>query len=224
MAKILFTAFLADARGKLAGTVFSKNRSGAYTRTKVTPVNARTSYQMAVRQRLGSFSATWRGLTPEQRSLWNAAVANYPRTDQFGKTVQQTGAQLFIGLNSNLDNVGSTPIVTPPLPLEMPTISVDANYTGGVFNLSIDGTVPSSFSLVIKATTALSAGRNFVGNDLRQIAVYTAPFASPLVITSDYVNKFGAAPVGSLVGLQVYLISSTTGQAGVPLAINVIVS
>ena len=42
MAKILTTAIVADIRNKLNGSVFSKNRYGAYVRTKVTPVNPQT--------------------------------------------------------------------------------------------------------------------------------------------------------------------------------------
>lgn len=45
MAKIKFGMMMTDARGKLGGQVFSKNRSGSYVRTKVTPVNPQTTTQ-----------------------------------------------------------------------------------------------------------------------------------------------------------------------------------
>ncbi len=66
MAKIKMTAIVADIRNKLNGTVFAKNRGGAYMRTKVTPVNRQTSDQSTVRNRLGSFAQGFRGLTQDQ--------------------------------------------------------------------------------------------------------------------------------------------------------------
>src|SRR3546814_3353017 len=49
ISKVKFGALMTDARGKLGGHVFSKNRAGSYLRTKVTPVNQQTSYQTSVR-------------------------------------------------------------------------------------------------------------------------------------------------------------------------------
>jgi hypothetical protein len=54
MAKIKFGMMMTDARGKLGGHVFSKNRSGAYVRTKVTPVNGQTTAQTGVRAIFGA--------------------------------------------------------------------------------------------------------------------------------------------------------------------------
>ena len=77
MAKIKFGMMMTDARGKLGGQVFSKNRSGAYVRTKVTPVNPRTAAQPLSRSILGTLSASWSGLTEVQRRSWNAAVDDW---------------------------------------------------------------------------------------------------------------------------------------------------
>ena len=52
MAKILMTAIVADIRNKLNGSVFSKNRYGAYVRTKVTPVNPQSTAQQNTRNNL----------------------------------------------------------------------------------------------------------------------------------------------------------------------------
>jgi len=99
MAKVKFTAFMADARGKLNGTVFSKNRGGSYVRTKVTPSNPQTSFQSAVRQRLSSLSASFRALSASQILAWNNAVGDFLSTNIFGDTVTPSGLQLFVKLN-----------------------------------------------------------------------------------------------------------------------------
>jgi len=46
--KMKFGAIVVDGRGKIGGHVASKNRGGAYLRTKVTPSNPQTGYQAAV--------------------------------------------------------------------------------------------------------------------------------------------------------------------------------
>ena len=42
--RVQYTALMADARGKLAGTV-GKNKGGNYLRTKAIPINPKTTYQ-----------------------------------------------------------------------------------------------------------------------------------------------------------------------------------
>ena len=63
MAKIKLSAIVSEMRGKLNGSVFSKNRGGAYIRTKVTPVNPQSLAQGLVRATLTNLSQAWRGLT-----------------------------------------------------------------------------------------------------------------------------------------------------------------
>src|SRR5690606_26146133 len=100
MAKIKFGMMMTDARGKLGGQVFSKNRGGSYIRTKVTPSNPRSSFQQAIRTLLSGFSQAWSSLTANQRSAWNGAVSNWSKTDIFGDIKNPTGKNLFVRLNT----------------------------------------------------------------------------------------------------------------------------
>ena len=47
--KAKFGSFIVDGRGKVNGHVISKNRAGSYIRTKVTPVNPRSTAQLTQR-------------------------------------------------------------------------------------------------------------------------------------------------------------------------------
>lgn len=220
MAKILFTAVVADMRNKLAGTVFSKNKAGAYARTKVSPVNRRTADQTIVRQRLGTLSQGWRGLSSEQRSAWSSASANFPKKDQFGNTYFLTGAQLYVGLNTNLATAAQSGITTPLAPVEIPeytieTVTADASTPNLLITMS--GAVPAGCTLIVQATQQVSAGRTFVSNLFRQINVIpagTAMAARDFII--GYTAKFGALAAGNVIGIRCYLISDESGQAGVP--------
>ena len=103
--KIKFGALVVAGRGKIGGHVASRNRAGAYLRTKVTPVNPATVYQVAVRNRLAGISTDWRGLTAAQRTAWNAAVSDYAKTDIFGDIRNPSGFNLHQKLNNNLVNI-----------------------------------------------------------------------------------------------------------------------
>lgn len=92
--KTKFGAIIVDGRGKIGGHVASKNRGGAYLRTKVTPANAQTSAQNQVRNLFTSLTQGWRGLTQAQRDAWNAAVLDYSRTDIFGDIRNPSGINL----------------------------------------------------------------------------------------------------------------------------------
>lgn len=227
MAKLLFTAFLADARNKLNGSVFSKNRYGNYVRNKTTPVNPQTSYQQAQRQLLGSLSAGWRGLTQAQRDTWAAAVPAFQRTDVFGKSQNLSPNVLYVSLNKNLINAGETALDTAPAAGAVPTIAIsDLTATSGAtpaLSFTIDpDTVPTGYVLFVKATGNISAGKQYVKNLLRWIGLGTATTGT-VDILSEWQDRFGSLIAGDRVSVEVYLVSTTTGQAGVPVSASAIV-
>lgn len=227
MAKIQFTAFLADARNKLNGNVFSKNRYGSYVRNKVTPVNPRTTYQQNQRQMLGNLSSSWRGLTEAQRQAWRTATQNFPQKDIFGQTKFLAGNVLFIALNKNLLNASQSTINDPPAPVAIPELIV-SNLAAAAGTPSVEfditpATIPAGFSLFVKATGNVGPGRVFVKNLLRFIGVGTAT-GGTVDITTDWQSRFGTLVEGQRVTVQAFLVSNTTGQAGVPSETTAIVA
>jgi len=225
MAKVKFTAFMADARGKLNGTVFSKNRGGAYTRTKVTPSNPQTSFQTVVRQRLAAFSAGFRALTAAQILAWNNAVSDFLGTNVFGDTVTPTGLQLYVKLNSNLAAIGVAPIANPPSPTALsPLTATIASLTAAAFTASL-GSITTDEQYVIEATSPVSPGRLFLKNEFRVITTVAGTGAAIPAqnIFAAYSAKFGAPVVGQRVGLRVKVIHETTGQSGIYVSDNEIV-
>jgi len=57
--KIKFGAIVVAGSGKIGGHVASKNRGGAYLRTKVTPTNPNSPAQAGARALLASLSTGW---------------------------------------------------------------------------------------------------------------------------------------------------------------------
>lgn len=103
--------------GKDGGTVYSRNRFGAYTRTKVIPVNPNTPAQAQARGRLAAGSTAWLNLTAAQRSDWEVYASNTTFTDVFGNPYNLTGRQAFIRTYAFIARVGGT------LPTDRPSDS-----------------------------------------------------------------------------------------------------
>jgi hypothetical protein len=134
MAKILHGAGVGDARGSVGGVTFSKSRNGAILRTKVSPVQPRSSSVLTIRAQFASLSTRWANtLTDVQRLGWSAlaAVTNY--SNVFGNTYHPTGLQLYLGCNRNLDVVSVAHIDDPPANLDV----------GGLVTLSANAAAPS---------------------------------------------------------------------------------
>jgi hypothetical protein len=228
MAKVLFTAVVADMRNKLNGSVFSKNRYGGYVRTKVTPVNPQTTAQANVRNRLATNSQAWRGLTEAERQSWIDAAPSFPMIDIFGNSKILSGSALYVKLNNNLVNISVTPIATAPAPTAIPSFILGTLTSAeGVPALSVTWTAPdltATQKVVFQATPNVGAGISFVKNKFRQIAVVAGSSSSPTDLLTAYQAVFGDPIATQKIFVRAFVIDTVTGQAGIPSQAVAIVS
>lgn len=226
--KIKLGSNIADARGKLNGHVFSKNRYGNYVRNKVTPVNPSTAYQTAVRNRLASVSSAWAAQSAADRAAWNAAVSNWGRTNIFGDLINPSGKTLFVKLNTELLGVGAEIIPQPPIPAEVPTMatySLAAAAGAGTLTLTYTPAIPAAFRVKVYATPGVSAGVSFVKSEYRLIKIAAAADASPLALKVPYEARFGSIPAeGQKIFVKLVFVNYSTGQAGIALTMSCIVA
>lgn len=223
MAKIKFGMMMTDARGKLGGQVFSKNRSGAYIRTKVTPVNPQTVAQSAVRSNLGTLSSMWSGLSAAAIAGFNSAVEDWQTTDIFGDLKKPTGKNLFVKLNLNLLNNGQVPIQAVPEKIEMPNLSeFEVVKAVGLNTINISG-LPNVIDGVyqVEATPILPNGVSFVKNRLRVISTVSASSSFPIDISSQWISKYGAIEDNANVSFRIRYIG-VNGQASTPIIVRMV--
>ncbi len=224
--KMKFGAIVVDGRGKIGGHVASKNRGGAYLRTKVTPANAKTTFQQGVRAIFTQLSQGWRSLTQAQRDAWNAAVSGFSRTNIFGDLINPSGINLYQRLNNNLLSIGEALITTPPLPSEVGAcvLSAASNAIGAAtMDLTFAPTVPANTIVKIMATQPLSPGKSFVKNEFRQIGTMPTAETSPFDVKALYLAKFGSqGEIGQKIVFKLLPINSVTGQAGAESSAEVI--
>lgn len=226
--KAKFGAIVVAGSGKIGGHVASKNKAGAYFRTKVTPSNPRTSFQTAVRDRLASLSQGWRALTEAQRKAWNGAVDSFKKTNVFGDLKTPSGFNLYQRLNNNIITVGGTAITDPPLPQSVATIS-NAVLTGAsgtpALSLAFDIEAGDDAGYKVFATAPASAGRKNLNNQFRLITQGATDPTSPLNLLSAYVAKFGSVgEVGQKIEVKIVACGSTTGIEAVPVTASVILA
>ena len=206
--KLKFGAIVTDGRGKIGGHVASKNRAGAYLRTKVTPSNPNTVAQAQARGILASLSQGWGQLTDSQRQGWNDAVKEWGTTDIFGDIKNPSGINLFVKLNSNLLSIGHPSLSDVPAKSEVPAVIVlDASYKIATDNLSItfNSALADGYIALVRATPTLSAGVSFVKSQFRVIG-YENVVADNLGLVGDYSAKFGNPSVGANIYVSVQFV------------------
>lgn len=219
------SALISDARNKLGGDVFARNRAGLYVRVKVKPKNPKSTIQQANRAVFSTFTKGWRSLTAAQIAGWNNLAANSTLTDTLGNSFQPSGLQLYIGLNRNLAGVGFASIADAPAQKPaFPTIFASASHVyvrsgAWAYAVFILNTPATLFESGIQGylTHRLSNGVSFVGASLyRSIG--------PAAAWGTYYATFGIdsrwpSPVpapGQQVGIRCRLVDAATGYASMP--------
>lgn len=227
MSKIKWGAIVVDGRGKLGGHVFTKTKSGATMRTKVTPVNPKTSAQAAARSRLGGNSQAWKELSEAQRLGWNALASETSKTNIFGDQYFPSGKNLFTSVNNNLVMTGNSSISNTPTFSELPFIvdmSVIVNTVAKTIflNINLDGSV-TDMALVIEATQPSSPGKfNFDGS-YRQIAINVdGEPPADTALWAAYVAKFGLPVAGRKISFRAYFVSTSAGNASPRFSVSAI--
>ena len=208
--KLKFGAIVTDGRGKIGGHVASKNRAGAYLRTKVTPSNPNTVAQVQARSVLSSISQMWQTLTESQRSGWNDAVKEWGTTDIFGDIKNPSGINLFVKLNANLMSVGYPTLLDVPAKKEVPlTILIDGalSLATGTLKIYFNNILADGYMSLVRATPSLSAGVSFVKSQFRVIG-YSAVTNDMADLLDAYIAKFGTPSVGANIYISVQFVLS----------------
>jgi hypothetical protein len=223
MAKIQFGAVATDARGKIAGIVYSKNKAGGYVRAKVSPSQTESERRTFVRSLFSVNSQEWStGLTIAQVNAWNEFARAHLVTDVFGQAHALSGAQMYQRLNSVIAQAGGTVIDDPPDDLSITALlTMTPTITAGapdVVSIAFTPTPPeASHKIAVYATKPLNAGRTFAKGDKRFLFLSAAAAASPAVCSAAYLAKFGALTAGKKVGIWIQKINVLTGAQTLPL-------
>lgn len=230
--KVKWGALMVDGRGKIGGHVASKNRSGAYLRTKVTPVNTFTERRQFVRAIFGQVSRQWGGLDRTQQQSFNERVSDYMRSDIFGDSREMTGKNLHQALNSNLINVGLPVLETLGAKARLGqihelTTTLAVSPTALVVSFDAVGLFEPTGGLIVRACQGYTNALKPAKNQFKQL--FSAPIADPsdnsinALFQDAYTSVFGLPSAGEKIDIEFVLVS-TTGEASVPFVTTAIVT
>ena len=117
MSIVVFGPLVTGARGTIAGTIFSANKSGPYARGWNRGPNPRSIGQAGQRGRTSGMAKTWRGLTQLQRDAWDtwAALPAQEKFNSLGESYFPSGFNWYVAINTRLLYVGRGSRTAPPV-------------------------------------------------------------------------------------------------------------
>lgn len=226
--KAKFGAIVVDGRGKVGGHVFSKNKGGAYMRTKVTPANPQSNVQQSTRASLTRFSQGFRALTAIQIAAWNNAVESFKSTNIFGDIKNPSGINLYVRLNTLLVQSGNAAITTPPLPTAvsaLTSLSATADVSDDAVLIAFAPTpIPAGHTLMIYASKQASPGVSAFKGKQTFIQHFPATTATGVDIKTAYEAKYGSLVAGQKISFEAFMINNATGLKGTPLTCTCVVT
>lgn len=206
---------IAAASGSVGGTVFSRNRYGAYTRFRAVPVTATSTAATNAKNYMTAASQAWRGLTDAQRLQWSTWAAANPIIDNLGQQQILQGNSAYVSLNARLLRAGVAQISVPPAvaaPAALNSMSIVADIGAGGCSVTFTPT-PTGANVGLFGYFAVvnSAGVNFIKN-LRKLCTITAGAqVTGYDFQADVEARFGTLAVGQYVIAEIATIDRTTG-------------
>lgn len=203
MANIMLGPGVTDIRGKVAGSVFSRNKAGNYVRSNKKPVNPRSTRQSLRRANMAWLTKYWSSeLTEQQRADWRAYAAGTGWTNKLGQAIEINGLAAFLRLNALEMLYKAAPHAAAPLAMghaggvtftfaaESDTTKIQFDEPGGAWDKDTD-----DHHLYIFQGLPTEPGRISIPKGFRLMAdVYgdlAAPLVFPLEVASAYTMTEG---------------------------------
>lgn len=221
MAKFTPGPTVAAVSGSVGGTVFSRNRYGAYMRFRAIPTVSTTEYALAAKSRLQTVSSAWQSRTAAEKLSWRVWAEQNPVQDALGFTQIVTGHVAYVGLNTRLALIGGVAITIPPItpsPIMTTDLTLTTDIGPGNFTINFLPTpLGAAEKLYAYACLQDSIGVNYVENYLRYIGVSAAAQGNPFDFQGIFQARFGPPVVGQIVHVKVSVIDTLSGQISAPM-------
>jgi len=241
MSKIKVSALLETISGKVGTMNFSSWKGKPYVKTLAPKIgNPRTAAQMNMRAKLGSLLALWRGLSDDQRALWEEYAQGLAVTQDQSSVVTgssslmkdigsiEGGCNAFIGTNMAMYSIAAGYVAVPPTGELLPLLGITAiAYTSHTLAFTL--TPASSHLTDMKAQVWLQrmvrGGHPYVYT--ASIPVWVTPSVVPVDVEITEIRAGWGTNIQDVlfsvtdptpVRWQVRLID-TTGRIGTPSAV-----
>jgi hypothetical protein len=218
-------ALAQDVRGSLNGTTFSRNRGGAFVRSKVSPVQPVSRWSGQARSIFKACSQRWSSkLTDAQRSAWNAFAVLHPFVNVFSDSIVLPGVAFYASVNARLAQCGYVYLDDPPLTFVVEdagilTINLTAEGTVLHGSVAVERALVPTEGMIVYMTPPLGPARALQATDLRMVnSANQVCFGSPVDLTPEIAARFPGVGcvVGGRYGVRVVIINTATGAISAP--------
>jgi len=192
------SALVTAASGSIRGCTASRNRSGAYFRGRVVPVNPGSIQQNAVRNNLAALVAAWTStLTQAERDAWSLWADNTPQTDPLGQTYHMTGQNAFIGMNAVRNQGGEATLLVAPAVFSGAVLT-PPNMTAA--DQSLQQLTIAFTNTDVWANSALGGLNIYVGRPQNpSVAFYKGPYQYTATIDGKAVPPLSPLQIASVI-------------------------
>jgi len=199
--------------GSKGNTTFSRNKGGAYARSRATPTNPNTNRQQASRTVFGTQASAWNELTQTQRDQWDGYAETHTVKNALGMDIHISGLSWFVKLNSRLADAGIATQDTPPPTTAMPGLdSLTMTFTDAdTLSMAFGGTISGTGAIQLWQTPPGTHGSSPNKNQARLVGYTgvgpTTPEAmeSPFTMVDTQKSVFFAAVMDSYGQLSAFL-------------------
>lgn len=215
MAIIIPGAMVSQASGRIGGTIFSRNRGGAYVRNGSIPTTVTTPAAQLIKYVTAIVSQAWAGLDAEVQEQWREWATQNPVINRLGQSRTLSGHQAFVQINARLVYAGSEALDSPPIgaapaPFEPGVVT----FEKAPLSLTVAFTpTPAPANVVVQcyAYLANSPGVSYVRNRLALVTTSAAAAVTPLDIAEDVEDRFGTPQAGQTLHLGLRALDMSTG-------------
>lgn len=183
--------------GSIGGTVWSRNRYGAYIRSRSVPVNPNTDRQVAIRNAVRALTIGWQNtLTQVQRDAWETYAGNVVWVNKLGQTVRLTGLNHYIRSNTQSVALGFGQIDTAPIIFNLATAELSLGCTASEATQQVSITFDDTATWATEAGSfqhfflgrPQNAGIAFFGGPYKYVvsAAGIVPAVSPMLASSPW--------------------------------------
>lgn len=195
MALLILGPMVAEARGSIGGTVFSRNRAGHIARQRVKPVNPASERQETIRASIQNLQNAWRSVvTAAQRLAWEHYADGTPLQNRLGGTNRLTGLNMFMRVNVIRLNIGTTYLTdapTTPGSAGFPLIVTDGIAATGFRIASVTPVIAAGDYLQILASGSRPQTRNFFNGPYTQTQYLDSATVFPFVVVGPAYTAAG---------------------------------
>jgi hypothetical protein len=217
MALLKLGPMAAAISGTIGGTVFARNRGGAYARAWAKPRTVISAQAIEAKYILGLCSQGWAALTEAQKDAWRSWTVENPSTNRLGESRTLSGPQAFNALNARVYRCTGGLLSMPPL-TNPPAAPVYTSLTCDISDSKAEivftpTPIGAGKQLWVWGCLVGSSGISYIKNRTRLIYNADAAETSPLDIWDYLVTRWGTPQAGEVLYAGIQHVDKTSGLA-----------